>query len=339
MKLKKHFQLILYVLLLTLIIPITEVNAFTETYGDYAYETLQYIDSNFRERIAGSDTEKAMAEFIKCELQSFGYNVSFQEFNDSQNVIATKEGNSEKQIIVGAHYDSVSTAGVDDNGSGVCVVLETAKRMASMETPYTIKFILFGSEETGLHGSKAYVKSMSSEEKNNTLYMINVDSVLAGTYTYAYGGTYNKFSDSVKDSWAVEQAFDIASDLGLDLRSNDTELNYSYTVPTTGPWSDHESFKDFTPYIYFEATNWEVLDNPSYPEEGSTGWAETEIGEVMHNPERDDLTFIENQWGNRGKENISVYTQLLPEILIKIEPVSNNLNLWDKIKLFFSNLF
>ena len=36
---------------------------------------------------------------------------------------------SKKTIIVGAHYDSAGTHGVDDNGSGVAVALESALRM------------------------------------------------------------------------------------------------------------------------------------------------------------------------------------------------------------------
>ena len=47
----------------------------------------------------------------------------------SQNIEVVKNGESEKTIIVGAHYDSAGTHGVDDNGSGVAVALENALRM------------------------------------------------------------------------------------------------------------------------------------------------------------------------------------------------------------------
>ena len=60
------------------------------------------------------------------------------------NIEVIKEGQSKKTIIVGAHYDSAGTHGVDDNGSGVVVALESALRMIDVETPYTIKYVFFG---------------------------------------------------------------------------------------------------------------------------------------------------------------------------------------------------
>ena len=39
----------------------------------------------------------------------------------------------DKIVIVGAHYDTVpKTTGVDDNGSGVTALLETAKQIGKM---------------------------------------------------------------------------------------------------------------------------------------------------------------------------------------------------------------
>ena len=261
-----------------------------------------------------SRRQKAAA-YIAGELESFGYEVAQQAFSytsrgttvDSRNVIVTKPGRSEKQIIVGAHYDSVNTAGVDDNGSGTSVTLETAKRMFSVSTPYTIKFIFFGAEEAGLRGSKAYADSMSAEEIANTVLMINLDSILAGTYRYIYGGIVNEQTGEVDQAWGVYQTKALADELGLGIRLNDTELNALQT-PTTGDWSDHASFKNIgLPYVYFEAANWELPDDPDHPEWGSTGAYETESGEVMHVPGRDDLTFIENEWGSRAKDTLAAY--------------------------------
>ena len=180
----------------------------TVAYGVDAYNYVKYLDENLRARRAGTEQETKAAAYITGELESFGYEVIKQPFSytsngatvNSQNLIVTKPGRSEKQIIVGAHYDSVNTAGVDDNGSGTSVTLETAKRMFHVSTPYTIKFIFFGAEEAGLRGSKAYAGSMSEEEIANTVLMINLDSILAGTYRYVYGGVVNG------ETGAVDQA-------------------------------------------------------------------------------------------------------------------------------------
>lgn len=230
----------------------------TAAYGADAYSYVKYLDENLRARRAGTEQEAKAAAYIAGELESFGYEVAQQAFSytsrgttvDSRNVIVTKPGRSEKQIIVGAHYDSVNTAGVDDNGSGTSVTLETAKRMFSVSTPYTIKFIFFGAEEAGLRGSKAYADSMSAEEIANTVLMINLDSILAGTYRYVYGGIVNEQTGEVDQAWGVYQTKALADELGLGIRLNDTELNALQT-PTTGDWSDHASFKNIgLPYVY-----------------------------------------------------------------------------------------
>ena len=61
-----------------------------------------------------------------------------KQSNSSQNIKVVKKGESEKTIVVGAHYDSAGTHGVDDNGSGIAVALENALRMADTQTHYTI---------------------------------------------------------------------------------------------------------------------------------------------------------------------------------------------------------
>jgi hypothetical protein len=66
-------------------------------------------------------------------------------------------------VVVGAHLDSWELAsGTTDNGTGSCVVLETARTVAALakaghRPKRTIRFVLFSGEEQGLHGSKKYV--------------------------------------------------------------------------------------------------------------------------------------------------------------------------------------
>ena len=83
----------------------------------------------------------------------------------SQNIVVTKEGKTDKQIIVGMHYDGTGTG---DNGSGVALGLTTAEKFFDVETQFTIKFVFFTAEEYGLYGSTAYAESMTDAEKANT---------------------------------------------------------------------------------------------------------------------------------------------------------------------------
>lgn len=71
-------------------------------------------------------------------------------------------------MIVSGHLDSWNSPGsqgANDNGTGTCVTLETARILAAVKAKprRTIRFILWSGEEEGLLGSKAYVDAHSSE--------------------------------------------------------------------------------------------------------------------------------------------------------------------------------
>jgi Zn-dependent M28 family amino/carboxypeptidase len=69
-------------------------------------------------------------------------------------------------VLVGAHLDSWDFAtGAQDNGTGVAMVLEVARVIAELETPprRSIRFALWGGEEQGVFGSRAYVDAHNQE--------------------------------------------------------------------------------------------------------------------------------------------------------------------------------
>ncbi len=83
------------------------------------------------------------------------------------NIIAVKEGKSEKEriIILNAHYDSISVSkdgrfhyedwnipapGANDDASGVAAIIEIARVLSNFETEASIHFIAFAGEEQGL---------------------------------------------------------------------------------------------------------------------------------------------------------------------------------------------
>jgi Zn-dependent M28 family amino/carboxypeptidase len=67
-------------------------------------------------------------------------------------------------VVLGAHYDTVpGSPGADDNASGVAVLLETARRMASNPSPPALRFVAFTLEEapafgTPLQGSRVFTR-------------------------------------------------------------------------------------------------------------------------------------------------------------------------------------
>jgi aminopeptidase S len=79
-----------------------------------------------------------------------------------RNVIA-QLGDGPSVVMVGAHLDSVLDGpGINDNGSGVAAVLEVARGFADGGVPdgAAIRIGLWGGEELGIVGSRAYVESL-----------------------------------------------------------------------------------------------------------------------------------------------------------------------------------
>src|SRR5690625_3104242 len=162
------------IIFLGIVVQVSPVQGQSEqAYGDIALDHISHLANEIGERIAGTSGEEEARDYLYQTFTDLEYDAEVQPFifgsgeQESSNVIATKEGylDTEKQIIIGAHYDSVpNVEEVDDNASGVGVMLEAAERVAEMDSPYTIHFIAFGAEEVGLQGSNYYVSEMTDTE-------------------------------------------------------------------------------------------------------------------------------------------------------------------------------
>lgn len=284
-------------------------------YGDRAMEHMNYLSQDIGERLSGTEGEREAKAYIETELEAMGYETETEAFTftrdgeelESENLSAVKPGKFKKEIIVGAHYDTVADVeGVDDNASGVGVMLETAERLENIDVPFTVRFVAFGAEEGGLNGSEQYVEGMSNKEKNNTHAMINLDSLAAGDQMYVYGG-------EGRSGWYRNFAQQLAEEAGVDIQTN-PGLNPEYPEGTTGLWSDHAPFQEAGIDIgYFEATNWEIGEKD--------GYTQTEKhGAIWHVPEKDNLAFIESEFPGRIKANLSGFSEVLSESLTEMEP-------------------
>ena len=80
---------------------------------------------------------------------------------DSANIVAEIPGQTDEIILVGAHLDSwdLGTGAVDD-GAGVGIVTAAAKLVGDLpiKPKRTIRVVLFGAEEVGLVGARAYAE-------------------------------------------------------------------------------------------------------------------------------------------------------------------------------------
>lgn len=114
---------------------------------------------------------------------------SAQSFK-ARNVIAqTKTGSDTNVVIAGAHLDSVPEGpGINDNGSGVAAVLETAVRVGNSPPVHNaLRFAFWGAEELGLVGSRNYVESLDLTALKNIALYLNFDMLASpnpGYFTY-----------------------------------------------------------------------------------------------------------------------------------------------------------
>ena len=293
-------------------------------YGDNAYAFMKQLQSNYPYRQVNSSNGmlSGAEEWLKAQIVTMGYEYMAQPFTMTsadgvtpcygENLIFSKQGASDRVILVGAHYDCVEqTFGTDDNASGVGVLLELASIYSTKESPYTIRFILFSAEEPGCLGSQYYVDNLSQEERDRIACMINIDTIAAGDNMYLYGGTVDD-SGSIVQDWAVYQAQSAADLLGLDM-SFHPDVNDSFPTPTKATASDQMPFANVgIPYIYCEASNW---NGEPYTNFYQTSNSAVDGGTIMHKAEYDNLTFIENTFGTRAYEHLQAYAKLLDYLL------------------------
>ena len=141
--------------------------------GDRAFHSMVQLSKKFPDRVTWGPKRVEAGEWIKAELQSYGYHpkglefsevIAGKQYTDLQNIYVEKMGTTHpNEIIVAmAHYDIVDTTkeGAMDDGSGVGVVLELARVFSQIPTDRTLVFLLTDSEEYGaFSGATAFAES------------------------------------------------------------------------------------------------------------------------------------------------------------------------------------
>lgn len=195
-------------------------------------ESLQgYLRRNIVElsngKIAPSDV--TYQSFYVTEQKS-GYNIEAR---------LDKQG-TDKQIIIGAHYDSEGK-GANDNASGVAALMKTVSVLSAdtNKLPCDVVFVLFDNEEAGMVGSYNYVSlQMSQADKENTLVMFNMDSIANGDNLYVWcENKHTALADLIisKSDKLVEKPY------AKGTYNLDNGLGYGYTE--TPQNSDHTPFR------------------------------------------------------------------------------------------------
>lgn len=162
----------------------------------------------------GTEGEKISADKLKSKLESYGYDVDFQDFevfdmgdnvreyihsNDvntffnlnptnstssmgtARNIIVKSKNFdvSKKTLYLSAHYDTTSgTTGVYDNATGVSAVVEIARNLQNYKNDeINIVYAIFSAEEYFKSGSRYYLSQLSNTERDNIIGAINIDMI------------------------------------------------------------------------------------------------------------------------------------------------------------------
>jgi Tol biopolymer transport system component len=167
----------------------------------YAYEKALF---DFDSKNIARPGNRLASEYLFNTYRSFGYEPQLQWFEVRQalggrtaNVLATLPGtvNPELVYVVSSHYDSVTAGpGADDDSSGTAALLEAARVLASHPQPATIVFASFTGEESGLLGSREFVRQAVANQMqvvgalNNDMIGWANDARLDNTIRYSNPG-------------------------------------------------------------------------------------------------------------------------------------------------------
>jgi Zn-dependent M28 family amino/carboxypeptidase len=121
-----------------------------------------------RSPFRGQDHLAAVEDFVEQEFESSGLHVESDFFvyggTRYRNIVArhpVQPGGS--LLILGAHIDAVEGCpGADDNASGVAVLLETARILASQRLRSQVLFCAFNLEELNMIGSAAFARKLKA---------------------------------------------------------------------------------------------------------------------------------------------------------------------------------
>ena len=235
----------------------------TGTIGEkkaYDYIIKRYKQLNLLPK--GEDGYKQSFAVSKNKIKYSDLNtpVFFDTLVYATNVIAYKDNNALKTIVIGAHYDHIGFGvesslspdlnvihnGADDNASGVALTLYLADIIENKN--YNYLYISFSGEEEGLWGSSYFTKNPTID-LNSISCMINLDMVgrLDEKSTLAINGigTAKEWDSLIEESNNLSFNL-VKSESGLG--ASDHTSFYLVDIPSlhffTGQHNDYHKYTD-----------------------------------------------------------------------------------------------
>ena len=296
----------LFVLISVLLLSVMSASAQyrqAQAYEDmYDSEAVSAIKKHVRElsaaalegRKAGSEGEKAAADYVRNKLIEYGVDVISPEGGDvfglktesgdtltSRNVIGFIQGYDknlrDQYIVIGARLDNLGTMtmtvdgkpvervyyGANGNASGLAMMLELARMVQtnSILLRRSVLFVAFGASAQTYAGSWYFLnRSFSDADKIDA--MINLDMVGTGyNGFYAYTSSNADLNALLKSQSAELQPI-LPELTAEEPYPSDHRAFYSKEIPsvmfTTGRYPEHNTYRDAQGIIDYETMEREL---------------------------------------------------------------------------------
>lgn len=155
-------------------------------------------------------------------------------------------------IVVGAHYDSVAhdaddaasyAPGANDNASGVSAVIELARILSARQPRFTVMFVAFAAEETGRHGSRAFVNYLKEQQITvNAMFSLDIIGSQTGSNGEVMDNQIRLFSEGPNESASRQLARTIQ--LAASAYTPQMSVIVKDSIDREGRYSDHFSFNE-----------------------------------------------------------------------------------------------
>jgi hypothetical protein len=183
--------------------------------------------------------------YNQAQLGATTARVRIQPLSDTRpdyNLIADSPfGDTTSVVVVDAHLDAIYGAGMLDNASGSATILEIALEMATTHTTNQLRYIWFGGEETGLHGSIYYTQALAAGDLSRIVFDVDADVTATPNYVYAIADPANGCCGNVAAASQLGNnyfsSYFTAAGLPFDDWNNIGTDSYSFAqvgVPNTG---------------------------------------------------------------------------------------------------------
>lgn len=292
-----------------------------DEFGSYAIKYLEQISRI--QRLAFTVEDVYTADYLGRIFKNLGYDTSFEEIlfpknaklnfiqgeYVSHNIVATKKGESDLEVIIGAAYDSEEVKGSTgfEGATGVSVILDIATRLKDVSLPYTLKFVLFGAGKAGNIGSTHYVSTRSQDEIDKIMYFLNLSSLGSGE-------ELNIYSNNGQKGFLREDYLKLSEDLNINLSTSPEIKEGSIPYGVGYDLGEHVAFKySNIPFGFMEATSWKSFDSKFYLPDDPTG----EGAGLIEGTSYDNYKDVMETFKDRVKKNISNASKLIYNSLIK----------------------